>query len=72
VTERAGRVRVRAVDKADGEEAEVFDLKQSKRELSFAAYWSSGQFTQYRLRLYGDTEVLVTFTFTNTVTFKRA
>ena len=50
----------------------MFDLKQSKRELSFAAYWSSGQFTQYRLRLYGDTEVLVTFTFTNTVTFKRA
>jgi hypothetical protein len=71
ITSRSGEMGVRAVDQSDGEEAEIFDVKLSKRELSFAAHWSSGQFTKYRLRQLRADEVEVVFTFTATQTFKR-
>jgi len=72
IASRNSKMSVRAVDQSDGEEAEIFGVKISKRELSFAAHWSSGQFTKYRLRLLRDAEIEVVFTFTAKQTFKRS
>jgi hypothetical protein len=72
ITSRNGKMGVRAVDQSDGEEAEIFGVKVSKQEMSFAAHWSSGQFTKYRLRLLRANEMEVAFTFTATQTFKRS
>jgi hypothetical protein len=50
VSNREGKIRVRAVDQSDGEEAEIFGLRVTSREIFFSAYWSSGQLTKYRQR----------------------
>ncbi len=72
ITSRNGKVSVRALDQSDGEEAEIFDVKITKRELLFAAHWSSGRFTKYRLRPLRNDEMEVVFAFTGTQTFKRS
>jgi hypothetical protein len=72
ITSRNGKMGVRAVDQSDGEEAEIFGVKVSKREMSFAAHWSSGQFTKYRLCPLRANEMEVVFTFTTTQTFERS
>jgi hypothetical protein len=71
ITSRNGKMGVRAVDQSDSEEAEIFGVKASEREMSFAAHWSSGQLTKYRLRPLRVDEMQVVFTFTTTQTFKR-
>jgi hypothetical protein len=70
VSNRNGKIRVRAVDQSDGEEAEILDLKVTKSDLCFAAYWSSGQLTKFRLQALGD-QMLAVFTVTTTTTFKK-
>ncbi len=72
IKSRNGKISVRAVDQSDGEEAEIFGVKASKREISFAAHWSSGRFTKYRLRPMRANEMEVVFTFAATQTFKRS
>ena len=72
VSNRSGKIRVRALDQSDGEEAEIFDLKIAKSGISFAAYWSSGQLTKYRLRALGDGQMEAVFTVTATTTLKKA
>lgn len=66
-----GGFRVNVVDRWDGEKAEVFDVKATKTTLSFAAYWSSGQLTKYRLRLLRDDQIEVVYSYTATNTFRR-
>ena len=72
VSNRGGKIRVRAKDQSDGEEAEIFDLKVTKSDISFAAYWSSGQLTKYRLRALGNGQMEAVFTVTATTTFERS
>jgi len=71
ISVRGGKIRVRAVDQSDGEEAEVFGLKVTSRGLSFASYWSSGQLTKYRLRATASGQLEAVFTVTSTATFKK-
>jgi hypothetical protein len=71
VSKRGGKLRVRALDQPDGEDAEVYDLRITSRGLSFAAYWSSGQFTKYQLRPLGSGQLEAIFTFTDTTMFKK-
>jgi hypothetical protein len=71
ISRRGSLFRVRAIDQSDGEEAEVYGVKATNEALSFAAYWSSGQFTKYRLCPLWPDQMLVTFTYTATQTFKR-
>jgi hypothetical protein len=65
---------VRATDQSDGEEAEVYDVVHSvvgnMGTLAFGAYWSSGQFTKYKLRII-DSEMEVTYTHTDIAYYKR-
>ncbi|MEQ1867653.1 MAG: hypothetical protein HOP13_18485 [Alphaproteobacteria bacterium] len=42
ISSSGGKIRVRAVDKTDGEEAEVMEVRTTKDTITFAAYWSSG------------------------------
>jgi hypothetical protein len=71
ITEHDGSYRVQAVDAADGEEAEIYGVQLIGDVLTFAAHWSSGQFTKYRARRIGD-KLEVVFTYTDTVHFRRA
>ncbi len=71
ISKRGGKVTVTAVDQADGERAEIYDLKLRRDGLYFAAYWSSGQFTKFRLRPIGDDEIEVLFTYTGMSHFER-
>lgn len=72
IRRRDGKFAVGAVDLSDGEQAEIFGVKASKRELSFAAHWSSGQLTKYRLRPLRAGEMEVIFTHTVTSTYRLA
>jgi hypothetical protein len=70
ITEIDGACHVRAVDGSDDEEAEIYELRLSRESLMFAAHWSSGQFTKYRLRRLGE-HVEAVFTYTGTTHFER-
>jgi hypothetical protein len=61
---------VRAIDEPDGEEAEIYDVKATGEHLTFAAHWSTGQFTKYRIRALGD-QLEAVFTYTDTTHFTR-
>ncbi|HEX3666330.1 MAG TPA: hypothetical protein VHU23_13985 [Rhizomicrobium sp.] len=69
---RGGKVRVRAVDQSDGQEAEILGLRVTTQEITFSAYWSSGQLTKFRLRKLLDGELEARYTFTSTTTYKKA
>jgi hypothetical protein len=71
ISSSEGKVRVRAVTPADAEEAEVMNLKTAGDTITFAAYWSSGQLTKYRLRAIGD-EIEAVFTYIDTCTFVKS
>ncbi len=71
VSSSKGKIRVRAVCQMDGEEAEIMNLKTAGDTITFAAYWSSGQLTKYRLRAFGD-ELEAVFTYIDTTTFVRS
>jgi hypothetical protein len=71
ITKRGEKVAVAVLDQSDGERAEVYDVQLRRDGLYFATYWSSGQFTKYRLRAIGKGEMEVLFTYTGTTQFGR-
>ena len=70
ITKVNGGFHIRAIDAADGEEAEIYDVQLVGEGLTFAAYWSSGQFTKYRAHPMGN-QLEVVFTYTDTSHFSR-
>jgi len=71
ITKRGKSIRVKAIDSTDGEEAEVYKVRTTNRLISFGTLWSSGQFTKYRLKTFGEDGIEVNFTYTDTMRFKR-
>lgn len=65
-----GHLAVRAIDGSNGELAEIQGLVIGNDEVRFAAHWSSGQTTAYRLGL-SDGRLVVHFTFSDTHYFTR-
>ena len=65
-----GHLAVRAIDGSNGELAEIQGLIYGNDEVRFAAHWSSGQTTAYRLLL-SDGRLVVHFTFSDTDHFTR-
>ena len=65
-----GHLVVCAIDGSSGELAEIQDLAHGNDEIRFAAHWSSGKTTAYRLLL-SDGRLVVHFTFSDTDTFTR-
>jgi len=61
---------VRVIADFDGELAEIQDLANKGNELRFAAHWSSGQTTSYRLQRSND-RLEVDFTSSETAYFER-
>jgi hypothetical protein len=56
---------VRAIDRYDGEEAEVYDVKWDGTALSFATHWrSTGRFMKCRLHVISQNRVDYTYTYT--------
>jgi hypothetical protein len=56
---------VRAIDRYDGEEAEVYEVKWDGGALSFAAHWpSTGRFVKCRLQTISQNRVDLTYTYT--------
>jgi len=56
---------VRAIDRFDGEEAEVHDVKLDGEALSFATHWpSTGRFVKCRLLAISPNRVDFTYTYT--------
>jgi hypothetical protein len=56
---------VQAVDRFDGEEAEVYDVKWDGEILSFATHWlSTGRFVKCRLLALSANRVDFTYTYT--------
>ena len=64
-----GTYTVRAID-SDGEEPQIYDVREENNYLIFAIHWSSGQFTKYRVGSVGD-KLEVVFTYTGTIHLKR-
>jgi hypothetical protein len=63
---------VRARDREDGEEADIFETGWDGSVLSFATHWnSSGRFVRYRLRLLSANRLDVTYTYTDMEMFHR-
>lgn len=55
---------VRAVDRFDGEKAEVYDVKWDGEALSFATHWpSTGRFVKCRLQAISPNRVDFTYTY---------
>ena len=75
ISKRRGLFQVRAIDQSDGERAEIYGVNATRESLSFAAYWSSGQFTKYRLRAIGSSKgdylMEAVFTYSDTTHFRR-
>ena len=56
---------VRAIDRYDGEEAEVYDVKWDGEALSFATHWPlTGRFVKCRLQAISQNRVDFTYTYT--------
>lgn len=58
-----------ACDTSDGELAEMFDTKWSRKDrvLSFASHWvSNGRFSRCQMRLVSEDQVAFTYTYTDT------
>ena len=65
VSPRAKGFAVRAVDRFDGEKAEVYDVKWDGEALSFATHWpSTGRFVKCRLQAISPNRVDLTYTYT--------
>jgi len=60
-----GSFAVGAVDRYDGEEGEVYEVKREGNGLSFAVHWNStGRFVKARLQPIGPNRVSYTYTVT--------
>jgi hypothetical protein len=71
ISRNADRLDVQAFDPNDGEAAEIYDPRLVGDVFLFSAYWSTGQFTKYRIRQFGD-QLEIVFTYTDTTHYKRA
>jgi len=72
VSEGSNGFAVRAVDRFDGEEAEVYDVKWDGEALSFAAHWpSTGRFMKCRLLAISPNRVDFTYTYTQQEMWQR-
>lgn len=73
IVSKAGKgFSVRAVDRFDGEEADIFEVVWDGRELSFAAHWNStGRFTRCRMLLLSENRISLTFTHTEQALWHR-
>lgn len=68
----AGGFKVHAVDRDDGEAADVFEVKWDGRILSFATHWNStGHFLRCRFELVAKNEVSFTYTYTANEIWRR-
>ncbi len=57
---------VRAIDRGDGEEAEVFEVQWDGETLTFAAHWNStGRFARCRMLAQSRAHVDFTYTYTD-------
>lgn len=62
--------RVTVVDSNDGEQAEVYEVKYKRDELSFNVHWSSnGRFIKYGLLLTTDKTVRLIYTYSGQETW---
>jgi hypothetical protein len=65
ISQRPQGFAVRAVDRFDGEKAEVYDVKWDGEALSFATHWrSTGRFVKCRLQAISPNRVDFTYTYT--------
>jgi hypothetical protein len=66
VSQKAQGLAVRAVDRFDGERAQVYDVKWDGEVLTFATYWpSTGRFVKCRLLAISPNRVDFTYTYTH-------
>ena len=72
VTSHGTGFRVRAIDRYDGEVADVFEVKWDGQILSFGTLWNStGRFLRCRLDAVAKNEVSYTYTYTANETWHR-
>lgn len=65
VSQKGRTFAVRAVDRCDGEQAEVYDIKRNGQVLSFATHWpSTGRFVKCRLQALSQNRVDLVCTYT--------
>jgi len=65
VSRKARGLAVRAVDRFDGERAEVYDVKWDGEALTFSTHWpSTGRFVKCRLLAISPNRVDLTYTYT--------
>lgn len=63
---------VRAIDRHDGEEADVYEIKWDGEVLSFATHWNStGRFARCRLQAVSQDRVAFTYTYTDSEMWHR-
>jgi hypothetical protein len=70
ISKKDDRLNVQVFDPNDGEEAEIYDPRLVGEVFLFSAYWSTGQFTKYRIRQLSD-QLEIIFTYTDTTHYKR-
>jgi hypothetical protein len=72
VSSGKGAFTVRAVDRFDGEEGEVYDVKWDGDTLSFAVHWNStGRLVKARLLVISPNRVDYTYSYTEQETWHR-
>jgi hypothetical protein len=72
VTSQAKSFRVHAIDRYDGEVADVFEITWDGLVLSFGTLWNStGRFLRCRLEAIAKNEVSYTYTYTANETWHR-
>jgi len=72
VTSHGGGFKVIAIDRFDGEVADIFDVKWDGRILSFGTLWNStGRFLRCRFEAIAKNEVSYTYTYTANETWHR-
>lgn len=65
VSQNSAGLAIRAFDRIDGEEAQVYDVKWDGEVLSFATHWpSTGRFVKCRLLAISPNRVDFTYTYT--------
>jgi len=72
VTSHGSGFKVKAIDRFDGEVADVFEKKWDGRILSFGTLWNStGRFLRCRFQAVAKNEVSYTYTYTANETWHR-
>jgi hypothetical protein len=71
ISKARGGFKVSALDRWDGESPEIYDVKATATALTFAAHWSTGRFTKYRVRPLDKNTIEMSFTHTATMNYLR-